>query len=62
MLLFLARLYQEIKHGSKSEGDPRKRKRKNTNHVIFRVNDLKGSVSHTDQRLICTDLKKIQEE
>ena len=31
-------------------------------HVLFPVDDLKGSVSHTDQRLICTDLKKVQEK
>ena len=32
-----------------------------TSHVLFPVDDLKGSIYHTDHRLICTDHKKIQE-
>jgi hypothetical protein len=31
-------------------------------HFLFHVDDLKGSVSHTNQWLICTDIKKIQEK
>ncbi len=28
-------------------------------HFLIPVDDLKGPVSHRDQQLICTDLKKI---
>ncbi len=35
---------------------------KRITHVLFPVDDLKATASHTDQQLICTDLKKIQEK
>ena len=45
---------------NKKRGKSAKTK-KNTSNVLFPMNDLKGSVSNTEQWLICTDLKKIQE-